>query len=59
MKSRVAQLGSQLGSDIDYFRSVYNYTFDFAKTETGQRSIGKCTFQVQTHNPPLPDLLLS
>ncbi|PVF99586.1 putative SCRO protein [Serendipita vermifera] len=39
MKARVPQLASQLGSDIDYFRSVYNYTFDFAKTETGQRSI--------------------
>jgi len=39
MKACVAQLAMKLANDTDYFRSVYNYTFDFAKTETGQRSI--------------------
>jgi len=41
MKACVAQLAMKLANDTDYFRSVYNYTFDFAKTETGQRSICK------------------
>jgi len=39
MKACVAQLAMKLANDTDYFRSVYNYTFDFAKTEAGQRSI--------------------
>ncbi|KIM24530.1 hypothetical protein M408DRAFT_75899 [Serendipita vermifera MAFF 305830] len=39
MKAAIAQLSSKLSNDTDYFRSVYNFTFDFAKTEAGQRSI--------------------
>ncbi|KAG8812064.1 Scaffold-type E3 ligase [Serendipita sp. 401] len=39
MRAAVGELSTKLSNDTDYFRSVYNYTFDFAKTETGQRSI--------------------
>jgi hypothetical protein len=39
MRACTAQLSLKLSNDTDYFRSVYNFTFDFAKTEAGQRSI--------------------
>lgn len=39
MKAAVAQLSTKLSNDTDYFRSVYDFTFNFAKTEAGQRSI--------------------
>lgn len=39
MKTAVSQLSMKLSNDTDYLRQVYNFTFDFAKTESGQRSI--------------------
>jgi DCN1-like protein 1/2 len=38
MKAQLAQLNSKLSNDTGYLQNVYNFTFDFAKTE-GQRSI--------------------
>jgi len=40
MKAALPKLRDQLGSDPVYFKKVYNYTFDFARSE-GQRSL--CT----------------
>ena len=40
MKSSLSKLRNQLATDPEYFRKVYNFTFDFARTE-GQRSLGK------------------
>ncbi|KAI0297872.1 defective in Cullin neddylation protein 1 [Multifurca ochricompacta] len=39
MKGALPRLRKKLGSDPDYFRRVYLYTFDFARSE-GQRSLG-------------------
>ncbi|KAF5329390.1 hypothetical protein D9619_008957 [Psilocybe cf. subviscida] len=38
MRSALPRLRDQLGSDPDYFRKVYNHTFDFGRSE-GQRSL--------------------
>jgi len=38
MQHAIAKLRQRLASDSAYFIKVYNYTFDFAKTE-GQRSL--------------------
>ncbi|KAF5326693.1 hypothetical protein D9619_004920 [Psilocybe cf. subviscida] len=38
MRSVLPRLRDQLGSDPDYFREVYNHTFDFGLSE-GQRSL--------------------
>ncbi|EIM84253.1 DUF298-domain-containing protein [Stereum hirsutum FP-91666 SS1] len=38
MKTSLLRLRDKLGSDPNYFRSVYSYTFDFARAE-GQRSL--------------------
>jgi len=38
MKAQLVQLKEKLSNDTEYFQAVYNYTFDFAKTD-GQRSI--------------------
>lgn len=43
MKTSLTRLEAKLGSDPSYFRTVYNYTFNFARSE-GQRSLGKCNF---------------
>ncbi len=40
MKSALSKLRNQLATDPEYFRKVYNFTFDFARTE-GQRSLGE------------------
>jgi DCN1-like protein 1/2 len=39
MRTTLATLRSKVGSNSDYFNTVYNYTFDFAKQQ-GQRSLG-------------------
>jgi len=38
MKAQLAQLNSKLSNDTEYLQAVYNFTFNFAKSE-GQRSI--------------------
>lgn len=38
MKTAIPRLRKKLGADPDYFRRVYTYTFDFARSE-GQRSL--------------------
>lgn len=38
MKAQLAQLNSKLANDTEYLQAVYNFTFNFAKSE-GQRSI--------------------
>lgn len=40
MKQSLPRLRDRLGNDSDYFKSVYNHTFDFARSE-GQRSLGE------------------
>ena len=40
MKTTLQKLRDQLSSDTDYFRHVYNYTFEFSRPP-GQRSLGK------------------
>ncbi|KAG9308713.1 Cullin binding-domain-containing protein [Chiua virens] len=40
MKTALARLETKLGSDPSYFRTIYNYTFTFARLE-GQRSLRK------------------
>ena len=40
MKSSLSKLRNQLATDPEYFKKVYNFTFDFARTE-GQRSLGE------------------
>ncbi|KAF8841077.1 defective in Cullin neddylation protein 1 [Paxillus ammoniavirescens] len=42
MKSALTRLEAKIGSDPSYFRTVYNYTFTFARSE-GQRSLAKDT----------------
>ncbi|KAF8550649.1 defective in Cullin neddylation protein 1 [Imleria badia] len=42
MKSALTRLEAKLGTDPSYFRTVYNYTFNFARSE-GQRSLAKDT----------------
>jgi len=44
MQSSLIPLRNQLATDSDYFKKVYNYTFDFARSE-GQRSLGLDTAQ--------------
>ena len=39
MQSALTHLERKLGSDPSYFRTVYNYTFHFARSD-GQRSLG-------------------
>jgi DCN1-like protein 1/2 len=39
MKAVIPRLRKKLGSDPEYFRRVYLYTFEFARSE-GQRSLG-------------------
>jgi DCN1-like protein 1/2 len=39
MKTSIPRLRKKLGADPDYFRRVYLYTFEFARSE-GQRSLG-------------------
>ena len=39
MKGTIPRLRKRLGADPDYFRRVYIYTFEFARSE-GQRSLG-------------------
>ena len=39
MKTQIPRLRKKLGADADYFRRVYLYTFEFARSE-GQRSLG-------------------
>ncbi len=44
MRSALATLRSKVGTDAEYFNKVYNYTFDFAKSE-GQRSLGPLEYR--------------
>ncbi len=39
MKTTLQKLREQLATDTDYFRHVYNYTFEFSRP-SGQRSLG-------------------
>ena len=39
MKGTLDTLRQQLATDTDYFRHVYNYTFEFSRPP-GQRSLG-------------------
>jgi hypothetical protein len=39
MKTSIPRLRKKLGADPEYFRRVYLYTFEFARSE-GQRSLG-------------------
>lgn len=39
MKAILPKLSNKLSNDPDYFRKVYNYTFEFGRSE-GQRSLG-------------------
>ena len=39
MKAQLTQLRQQLATDTEYFRHVYNYTFEFSRPP-GQRSLG-------------------
>ncbi|KAI0000769.1 Cullin binding-domain-containing protein [Russula compacta] len=39
MKATIPRLRKRLGADADYFRRVYVYTFEFARSD-GQRSLG-------------------
>lgn len=39
MKTQIPRLRKKLGADPEYFRRVYLYTFEFARSE-GQRSLG-------------------
>ena len=39
MKTTLSTLRQQLATDTDYFRHVYNYTFEFSRPP-GQRSLG-------------------
>jgi len=39
MKAAIPRLRKKLGADPEYFRRVYTYTFEFARSE-GQRSLG-------------------
>ena len=43
MQSSLILLRNQLATDSDYFKKVYTYTFDFARSE-GQRSLGQGQF---------------
>ena len=38
-KTMLATLKQQLATDTEYFRNVYNYTFEFSRPP-GQRSLG-------------------
>ena len=38
-KATLATLRQQLATDTEYFRQVYNYTFEFSRPP-GQRSLG-------------------
>lgn len=40
MKTAVARFAEQLSSDPEYFKKVYQYTFDLGRTE-GARSLGR------------------
>ncbi|KAF9450513.1 DUF298-domain-containing protein [Macrolepiota fuliginosa MF-IS2] len=44
MKQVLPRLRDRLGSDPDYFKKIYNHTFDFARNE-GQRSLALETAQ--------------
>ena len=39
-KATLATLRQQLGTDTEYFRNIYNYTFEFSRP-SGQRSLGE------------------
>lgn len=39
MQTTLTRLRDKLGASTDYFRMVYNYTFDFSRAP-GQRSLG-------------------
>ena len=39
MKTALVRLRDKLGSDPEYFKLVYNYTFEFSRP-AGQRSLG-------------------
>jgi hypothetical protein len=41
MKTALDDMRDKLSSNPKYFRSVYNFTFNFAKSEPNQRSLRK------------------
>ena len=49
MQGALATLRQRLATDTDYFRRVYNYTFEFSRPP-GQRSLGASLLSL----PPLP-----
>lgn len=40
MKAVMSELRSRLARDPEYFKNVYNHSFEFARSE-GQRSLGE------------------
>ena len=48
MKTALTRLQDKLGSDPSYFRTVYNFTFNFARSD-GQRSLGMCVSAPSVH----------
>ena len=51
MKAQLTQLRQQLAKDTDYFRQVYNYTFEFSRPP-GQRSLGELRLYLGLREPP-------
>lgn len=52
MKKILSDLRDKLASNPEYFKNVYNHTFDFARSE-GQRSLGKFIFQIVSITHPV------
>ena len=44
MKAALDDMRDRLSSNAKYFQTVYNYTFNFAKSEPNQRSLRKRTY---------------
>ena len=55
MKTTLQKLRDQLASDTDYFRHVYNYTFEFSRPP-GQRSLGTYHLVGMLLSPSVPRL---
>lgn len=41
MRAALDEMRKRLSSNAKYFQTVYNYTFNFAKSEPNQRSLRK------------------
>lgn len=46
MKASLTHLKQKLSSDPQYFKTVYEYTFNFALPQTGQRSLGTVAVEI-------------